>query len=158
MSKVPRYQGMAPASEKASLIKKNNRKTGGKAEILLRKELWSRGFRYRIHVRDLDGKPDLVFYRERIAIFVDGDFWHGRDWITRRKKLERSKNSDYWIKKIEYNMARDLRVTANLELSSWTVLRVWEGDIFSKLNVVLEQVVNVVTLKKLVIIRNGEGK
>lgn len=70
-----------------------------------------------------------MFPRARVAIFVDGDFWHGRDWEKRQEALARGHNSDYWIKKIGSNMARDLRHSAALKNQGWSVLRIWEKDV-----------------------------
>ncbi len=77
----------------------------------------------------LPGKPDIVFPRRRLAVFCDGDFWHGKDWESRRKKLARGTNSSYWIAKIERNRARDLNNRQALEAAGWTVLRFWESEI-----------------------------
>jgi DNA mismatch endonuclease (patch repair protein) len=130
MAVTPSYKGFEPSSETASRIKKRNRKSGGKAETILRKELWRRGLRYLVHVNNLPGTPDIVFKSRRVAIFVDGDFWHGRDWSLRQDKLRQSKNSAYWLAKISYNIERDQRVSAELRSSGWVVLRLWEGEIF----------------------------
>ncbi len=127
--RAPRFGGLVPASPAASKTKQRNRAEGGKAELALRKSLWARGIRYRLHAAELPGKPDIVVRRARIAVFVDGDFWHGRNWATRKKKLLSGRNAEYWTTKIEYNMARDRSATAALEASGWTVIRLWEGDI-----------------------------
>lgn len=100
-----------------------------KAELLLWRELWSRGIRYRLHVSGLPGKPDMVFRRQRVAVFCDGDFWHGRDGESRRARLKSGANPGYWVAKIQANIERDLRNTAALEADGWTVVRVWETDI-----------------------------
>ena len=97
--------------------------------MLLRRELWRRGLRYRLHGKHLAGKPDLVFARDRVVIFCDGDFWHGRKWAQRRKRLASGANASYWIAKIESNMARDKRITAQLKSEGWLVIRIWESDI-----------------------------
>lgn len=80
---------------------------GGRAEAILAKALWRRGYRYRKNDRRLPGSPDIAISRYHIAVFVDGEFWHGKDWETRKSRLKR--NREYWIEKIEENMARDLR-------------------------------------------------
>jgi DNA mismatch endonuclease (patch repair protein) len=72
-----------------------------------------------------------VFPRRRIVVFVDGDFWHGRNWHVRRHRISAGANAEYWTKKIEYNMERDRRQVHELEASGWTVVRIWEGDIYS---------------------------
>lgn len=98
-----------------------------KPEVLLRKALWHKGYRYRINLPSLPGKPDIVFRRSQVAVFVDGDFWHGRDWPVRKKKLGR--NRDYWIRKIENNIARDVIQEHQLRELGWTVLRFWSTDV-----------------------------
>ena len=98
-------------------------------EILLRRALWSMGARYRLHVVDLPGKPDIVFPIRRIAIFCDGDFWHDRAWAGQRQKIALGSNSAYWISKIEYNIVRDRAITKTLRSLGWTVMRFWEKDI-----------------------------
>lgn len=100
---------------------------------MLRRELWRRGFRYRVDVADLPGRPDIVFTKARLVVFVDGDFWHGRDWSDRKARLETGSNALYWISKIERNIARDRAVIASLEDDGWCVLRVWEGDVRARL-------------------------
>jgi DNA mismatch endonuclease, patch repair protein len=127
--KVPRYSEFQPASSLASEIKKKNRARDTKAEMLLRRELWRRGLRYRLHDSTLPGKPDIVFPRARLVIFCDGDFWHGRNWRSRKAKLARGSNAPYWLAKIEANIQRDRRRTRELRKLGWTVLRFWETDI-----------------------------
>jgi DNA mismatch endonuclease (patch repair protein) len=129
MPKVPRFSSFKPVSETASRIKQRNRSRDTKAELLLRKELWRRGFRYRLHASDLPGKPDIVFRRARVVVFCDGDFWHGRHWRSRREKLARGANAVYWTAKIATNVARDRRNTRLLRAAGWTVVRLWETDI-----------------------------
>jgi len=131
MPTVPRYSQFRPASPLASAIKRRNRSRDTRAEIDLRRELWRRGLRYRLHDRALPGKPDLIFRRARVLIFVDGDFWHGRHWKTRRARLARGSNAAYWIPKIEANIARDRCTTRTLRRLGWCVIRVWETDIIA---------------------------
>lgn len=103
-----------------------------KIEILLRKELWSRGLRYRKNVNKVFGKPDIVFMSKKIAVFCDSEFWHGYNWEERKKDFK--SRQDFWIPKIERNMERDREVTWKLQAEGWTVLRFWGNDI--KKNVV----------------------
>jgi len=110
-------------------------------EVLLRKALWNRGIRYRLHVSDLPGKPDIVFPREHIVIFVDGDFWHGRNWVELKKKLLHRANSEYWIAKIQYNRTRDQEQRQALEEQGWTVIRFWETDVTQHIEEVVETVI-----------------
>ena len=85
--------------------------------------------RYRIHAKGIPGKPDLVFSRTRVVVFCDGDFWHGRDWLRLRRRLQRRHNADYWITKIARNRERDRNVTKLLVQDGWFVVRLWESDI-----------------------------
>lgn len=101
-------------------------------ELMLRKELWVRGLRYRKNVKEIYGKPDIVFVKKKIAVFVDGEFWHGYDWEN--KKKEHKSNQEFWYKKIEQNMERDKTVNEKLTKDGWTVLRFWGNEI--KKNVV----------------------
>jgi len=96
-------------------------------EKLLRKELWSRGLRYRKNYKKIIGKPDIVFVGKKVAVFCDSEFWHGYDWEN--KKHEIKSRQDFWIPKIERNMQRDNEVTKALEDEGWTVLRFWGKEI-----------------------------
>ena len=100
-----------------------------KIEILLRKELWNRGLRYRKNVKKILGKPDLAFIGKKIAIFCDCEFWHGYDWENRKKDFK--SHQDFWIPKIERNIARDKEVTEMLQQQGWIVLRFWGKEIQS---------------------------
>ena len=100
-----------------------------KIEILLRKELWNRGLRYRKNVKKILGKPDLAFIGKKIAIFCDSEFWHGYDWENRKKDFK--SHQDFWIPKIERNIARDTEVTEILQQQGWIVLRFWGKEIQS---------------------------
>jgi len=105
------------------------RSTETSIEVMLRKELWRRGFRYRKYCRDLPGKPDIVFKGHKLAIFCDSEFWHGYDWENRKEHI--GTRRDYWIPKIERNMARDAEVNRQLESLGYTVLRFWGKRITS---------------------------
>ena len=96
-------------------------------ELLLRKELWSRGIRYRKNVKSMVGKPDIAFIKKKVAVFCDSEFWHGFDWEHRKSDIK--SNRDFWIPKIEKNIARDEKVNAALEADGWIVLRFWGQQI-----------------------------
>ena len=96
-------------------------------ELKLRKKLWNKGYRYRKNVNKLPGKPDIVLSKYKIAIFCDGEFWHGKDWEAKKAKI--SSNRDYWIPKIEKNIARDIQIDRQLHALGWQVLRFWGKDI-----------------------------
>lgn len=111
-------------------IRKNMRAVKNKdsaIEVLLRRELWRRGLRYRKNVAGLTGKPDIVFMGKKIAVFCDGDFWHGYDWENRKQDIKSRK--EFWIPKIERNMRRDIEVNEALERDGWLVLRFWGNEI-----------------------------
>ena len=137
---VPRFDGCQPASNKSSFAKRHTPSEGTKAELELRRALWKTGLRYRVNVPNLLGRPDIVFRRARVAVFCDGDFFHGRHWHELRPKLERRANPSYWIRKIEYNRSRDRDVTAALAREGWRVLRFWETDIRSDVDAVVERI------------------
>lgn len=113
----------------------------GSAETALAKALWHNGVRYRLNYRRLPGSPDIAVTRKRVAIFIDGEFWHGFDWINRRPKLK--SNREYWIEKIEENMARDLKNDKVLADAGWLVLHFWERDIKHDLQGCVEKVLEV---------------
>ncbi len=139
--KSPSYKGLRPASPAATTsARASSRKSDTKPELLLRRALWAAGHRYRKNVGDLPGSPDMVFLRARLAVFCDGDFWHGRDWPTRRAKLAHGHNAAYWTAKIERNMARDEQVNAALEALGWRVLRFWEGEIKKEADRVVKRI------------------
>ena len=100
---------------------------GGKAETALAKALWAEGVRYRKNYRKLPGSPDIAITKYKIAVFVDGEFWHGQDWENRKKKLK--SNREYWIEKIEENMARDVRNDKLLQEQGWITLHFWEKEV-----------------------------
>ena len=94
---------------------------------MLRKELWLRGLRYRKNYKKIIGKPDIVFIRKKVAVFCDSEFWHGYDWENRKNDIK--SNRDFWIKKIERNIQRDIEVNEILKNDGWSVLRFWGNDI-----------------------------
>ncbi|MBC8030709.1 MAG: very short patch repair endonuclease [Pyrinomonadaceae bacterium] len=126
---APSFIGLKPASLASSYAKQRNRGSDTAHEVMLRRELWHLGLRYRKTVRTLPGKPDIVFSRRRLAIFCDGDFWHGREWRKLRLKLKAGSNSSYWLKKIQSNIQRDRHNQTLLQCAGWTVIRLWESDI-----------------------------
>lgn len=138
------YKGRKPASDHASAAARgSSRKTDTKCELLLRRALWASGCRYRKDVSTLPGRPDIVFTKARLAIFCDGDFWHGRDWESRRQKLDRGNNPDYWVAKIQRNIERDQQNTLRLKEMGWTVLRFWESTIRTDTADLVRQVIDV---------------
>lgn len=98
-------------------------------EVLLRKSLWSKGYRYRKNYDKLPGKPDIALTKYKIAIFCDSEFFHGKDWEVLKPRLEKSNNSQYWISKISKNRERDDEINKRLLFEGWTVIRFWGKDI-----------------------------
>ena len=104
-------------------------------EMTLRRALWARGLRYRLHYR-ITGRPDIVFPRQKTAIFIDGCFWHG----CPAHRTHPKNNADFWRTKIENNIARDADVTKILEAEGWTVLRFWEHQIKLELSSIIDRI------------------
>jgi DNA mismatch endonuclease Vsr len=116
---------------------------GSKIETILTKELWSLGLRYRKNDKTVFGKPDITMKRYKIAIFVDSEFWHGKDWEIQKYDLK--SNQDFWFKKIERNINRDKEVNEHLLKDGWKVLRFWGKDIMKNLGnciVIITQTIN----------------
>lgn len=127
---TPSFTGLRPASRNASKAARGaSAKTNTRCELALRRELWRRGFRYKLHVPGLPGRPDVVFPKHRLAVFCDGDFWHGRDLQHRLAKLAKGHNSTYWVAKVQRNVTRDRENDRALQAAGWTVLRLWETDV-----------------------------
>jgi DNA mismatch endonuclease (patch repair protein) len=107
-------------------------------EVSFRKALWHEGIRYRKNYVRLPGKPDIAITKYQIAIFCDGEFWHGKDWELQKPKIKG--NRDYWVAKIERNMDRDHETDRQLHGRGWTVLRFWGEDIKRNLAACVEAV------------------
>ena len=103
------------------------RSTNTKAEVRLAKALWNLGYRYRKNNRTVFGTPDLTFKKLKIAIFVDSEFFHGKDWGNQKDRVKT--NTEFWQKKIERNIQRDIEVNTYLESQNWKVLRFWSEQI-----------------------------
>ena len=108
---------------------KNIRAKDTKIELMLRKALWEKGFRYRKNYTEIPGKPDVVLTKYKIAIFCDGEFFHGKDWELLKPRLEKSNHGEFWIKKISRNRERDEEINRQLEFLGWKVIRFWGTDI-----------------------------
>lgn len=104
-----------------------------RVELKLRKALFAAGFRYRVSYR-ITGKPDIVFVRKKVAVFVDGCFWHACPECYR----EPANNREFWRKKISGNRERDIKVTRELEADGWLVLRVWEHEVKKNTDYIIE--------------------
>lgn len=113
--------------EKRSEVMRAVKGRDTKPEVALRKKLHALGFRYRLNVEDLPGKPDLVFPKYKTAVFVHGCFWHGHR--CKRGSRQPKQNADYWKEKIARNKARDKKNAKELEKLGWRVITVWECEL-----------------------------
>ena len=129
---APNFTRFRSSSEQASRHLASIKSSGSKAECLLRSVLWRRGLRFRKNVSTLPGKPDIVFSTERVAVFCDGDFWHGRHWTKNKARLAAGPNAAYWVAKIARNRERDKICQRQLRQTGWCVLRFWESDILDR--------------------------
>ena len=118
----------------------------GKAETILAKRLWHEGYRYRRNYKKLPGSPDIALTRYRIAVFVDGEFWHGENWEERKAKLKQ--NREYWIEKIEENIARDKRVDSQLQAMGWLTIHFWEKQVLKHTDECLKVVLELIEKEK----------
>lgn len=110
-----------------------------KIEVMLRKALWHQGIRYRKNYRIYNCRPDIVITKHKIAIFCDGDFWHGKEFETDHIK----RNGKFWDNKIKRNIERDLDNTVMLRDNGWTVLRFWESEILQNLELCIQTITTV---------------
>lgn len=129
MKKSLSFKNFRSSSESASRAQARIRSSETQGEQLIRSELWKLGFRFRKNVKTLPGRPDIVFVRQRLAIFCDGDFWHGRRWSKDKIRLRAGPNPSYWVQKIQTNISRDRKRNRELRRLGWKVLRVWESDV-----------------------------
>lgn len=140
-----RLRGRDPTITSRMMARVKNKDS--KAELVIRRRLHALGFRYRIHYTKLYGRPDIVFTRKRVAVFIDGDFWHGNAWRLRglSSLAEQFPNrTEWWVNKLERTMARDAEVTDRLRVEGWTVLRFWESDVTRNPDEVVRRIVAVI--------------
>lgn len=143
--KAPRYKGLRSKSANATAAAKgSSRKRDTQCEMLLRKALWGAGLRYRLSATELPGRPDIVFKKAKVVVFVDGDFWHGRHLKKRLRQLARGHNSAYWTQKLLANVTRDRRVNRKLRGNGWQVMRFWEGDVKSDSRIIASRILKLV--------------
>ncbi len=109
-----------------------------KPELLFRKALWKKGVRYRVDSKQLPGKPDASIKKYNLAIFIDGEFWHGYNWDEKKNSIK--SNRKFWIPKIERNMQRDRQVNRELREMGYTVFRFWEHEIKHNLDQCIKDV------------------
>ena len=128
--------------EQRSKLMSAIRSTNTKDEVRLAKALWALGYRYRRNNKTVFGRPDFTFKKIKLAIFVDGEFFHGKNWDIDRNRIKT--NSEFWIKKIERNMQRDIEVNAYLESQNWKILRFWSNDIKKNLDCCILEIENAI--------------
>ncbi|MGZ5011026.1 MAG: very short patch repair endonuclease [Methylobacter sp.] len=124
---------LTPEQRRRCMSNVRNKNTG--LEMKLRRALWKTGLRYRVNSKQ-PGKPDIVFPKRKLAVFVDGCFWHGCPIHGTKPET----NAEFWQTKIKVNRERDLRVTSQLTDLGWTVIRVWEHEIKECLAVVIQNI------------------
>jgi DNA mismatch endonuclease (patch repair protein) len=118
--------GFVTTPQRSQLMKRIRSKDT-KPEQFLRKLIWTTGLRYRKNVKKLPGRPDIVFTKYNLAVFIDGDFWHGYNWDEKKQRIKT--NREFWIAKIERNMQRDIENNESLSKLGFKVLRLWEHQI-----------------------------
>lgn len=145
---VPRFKeenGFYTTAQRSKAMSKIRGKNT-KPEIALRKALWALNIKYRINVSTFPGKPDILIRKHKLAIFVDGEFWHGYNWEEKKTKIKT--NTAFWIPKIERNIQRDKENYEKLTALGFTVFRFWEHEIKKDLNGCLEKLTTYLKIKE----------
>lgn len=127
--------------------------SGTKDEIALAKALWILGYRYRKNNKTVFGKPDITFKKLKIAIFIDSEFFHGKDWSSAKHKIK--SNQAFWHNKIERNIERDNEVTTFLLNSGWIVLRFWSTEVRKDISKVIELIIKNIQERKFYILQKN---
>ncbi|MBQ7630119.1 MAG: DNA mismatch endonuclease Vsr [Selenomonadaceae bacterium] len=135
---------LTPAQRRKNMQHVKNKDS--QIELKLRRALWHAGFRYRKNYRAVFGCPDIVFLRMKIAVFCDSEFWHGYDWENRKHDLK--SHQEFWIPKIERNMARDREVNERLQAEGWTVLRFFGREIKNNIDECVKIIAATIAAKK----------
>jgi len=136
-----------PVDIKRSYIMSRIKNKDTSIEIDLRKALWGSGIRYRKNYKKIPGTPDIAITKYQIAIFCDGEFWHGKDWDIKKTKLRN--NREFWIEKIERNINRDSETDRNLYGMGWIVMRFWGSDIQKNLPGCIEDIKDTIFQSKI---------
>lgn len=146
--KVPRFKKELgfETSQKRSKIMSHIKGKNTKPEMLLRRELWRHGLRYRVNNKKLPGKPDISIMKYKLAVFVDGEFWHGYNWKVKKENIK--SNRKFWIPKIERNMQRDQENNQKLKERGYKVIRYWANEIKDDVSLCAEPIIKYVTDKK----------
>ena len=140
--KVPRFNeenGFYTTKERSKLMGKI-KSQDTTPELKFRKALWNLGYRYRKNLKKLPGRPDIAYPKNKLAIFIDGEFWHGHDWEIKKPKIKT--NREFWIPKIERNIQRDEENNQLLKESGWNVMRFWETEIKKDFEGCINQVIS----------------
>lgn len=130
--------------EKRSSIMREVKSENTQLEIIVRSALWKRGLRFRKNVKSLPGKPDIVFSRLRLAIFIDSCFWHGCPYHFRMPKS----NVNYWNEKINRNKQRDEELNKKYKEMNWKIIRIWEHEIMKDLESIIDKIEVIVEKNK----------
>ncbi|WP_419213300.1 very short patch repair endonuclease [Maribacter sp. X9] len=139
--KVPRFNeesGFYTTPQRSRIMSKIRGKNT-KPELAFRKALYAKGYRYRIDYKKLIGKPDIALPKYKTVIFIDGEYWHGKNWEERKPKIKT--NRAFWIAKFERNIQRDAEVNQALKEKGYTVFRFWESEIKKELDACLRIVI-----------------
>lgn len=139
--KVPKFEEAAGfyTTPKRSRIMSRIRAKDTKPEMRFRKALWAKGIRYRVNSKQLPGKPDVSILKYKLAVFIDGEFWHGYNWDTKQETIK--SNRGFWIPKIERNIQKDHEVNLLLQEMGFTVFRFWAKEIKNDLDACVKDVV-----------------
>ena len=124
------YYEDVPATRKKIMSSIHSKNTS--IEVVLRRALWKKGIRYRKNYKVLPGSPDIAITKYKIAVFCDGELWHGKDWDSLQERLQKGKRGNYWVQKIQRNMERDRENDQALRAQEWTVLHFWGDDIIKR--------------------------
>ena len=130
------------AAEKRSRTMSRIRSKDTSIELALRRALWHAGIRYRKNYKKLPGTPDIAITKHHIAIFCDGEFWHGKDWDEKKHRIK--SNNAFWTDKIERNISRDCETDRQLRIRDWTVLRFWGDEIRDDLEACVDEIKHVI--------------
>lgn len=142
---VPRFresEGFYTTEERSSIMSKIKGKNT-KPELLFRKKLWEKGIRYRVSDKSIPGKPDISNKSKKLAIFIDGEFWHGHNWAVKKHAIK--SNRDFWLPKIERNIQRDREVNLLLKEKGYRVFRFWAADIKKQMHSCINEVCSYVS-------------
>ena len=154
MPKEPRFNGTVSKQSHKTMSRIKGKDT--RPEIVLRKALWHKGIRYRKNYKGLPGRPDIVLTRYKIAIFVDSEFFHGKDWDAKKGNVSSGANGDYWTAKIERNMARDKEKEHALRTLDYIVIRFWSRDVLGDTEACVHAVQEAIFAKRIGGIADGE--